>query len=323
MPRPIMLAVVGDSAAGKTTLTAGIARLLGPERVVTICVDDYHRYNRKQRQELGISALDPRCNYIDIMEQHIRALRGNEPILKPVYNHSTGNFDPPEYVQPAPFIIIEGLLGLYSSTLRNQFDVKVYLAPPEPLRAKWKVKRDTAKRGYTVEEVLASLRKRETDSAAFIRPQRERADIVVSFYPPHESLEETGAHLNVRLTLRSTLAHPDFGGAVDFTNGYRAPIRLEIGREQGRLVEQVDIDGDIDDCTAYKLEQNIWEHLRDDLALVDDLDRDTLGRFQDGVSVGRSHPLALVQLLIAYHMIAGKARIRREAGIAASQPTPS
>ena len=28
-----MLGIVGDSAAGKTTLTAGIAQILGPERV--------------------------------------------------------------------------------------------------------------------------------------------------------------------------------------------------------------------------------------------------------------------------------------------------
>ena len=40
--RPVMVAVAGDSAAGKTTLTKGLARLLGPERITTMCVDDYH-----------------------------------------------------------------------------------------------------------------------------------------------------------------------------------------------------------------------------------------------------------------------------------------
>ena len=44
--RPIMLGVVGDSAAGKTTLTAGLVRALGAERVSVICTDDYHRYDR-------------------------------------------------------------------------------------------------------------------------------------------------------------------------------------------------------------------------------------------------------------------------------------
>ncbi|MCZ7569490.1 MAG: phosphoribulokinase [Ardenticatenaceae bacterium] len=312
MPRPIMLAVVGDSAAGKTTLTHGIARLLGPERVVTICSDDYHKYNRKQRKELGISALHPDCNYIDLMEQHTRLLRNNEPILKPIYNHSTGDFDPPEYIRPAPFIITDGLLALYSPGLRNHFDVKVYLDPPEELRHKWKIKRDTSKRGYTPEQVIASLQKREYDSATFIRPQRDQADIVVRFHPPAEAREETGAYLNVRLTLRSTLAHPDLSGIVKAANGNQPPVRLEIGREQGRLAEFMDIDGTIDNATASRVEQTIWGYLKDDLALVGALEPEGVGQYQDGVVERCSHPLALTQLLIAYQLISAKARIRRE-----------
>ena len=60
MSRPIILGIVGDSAAGKTTLTHGIAAILGPDRVATVCTDDYHRYGRKERAELGVTALDPR-----------------------------------------------------------------------------------------------------------------------------------------------------------------------------------------------------------------------------------------------------------------------
>ena len=44
MDHPIILGIVGDSAAGKTTLTSGIAQILGPDRVATICTDDYHKY---------------------------------------------------------------------------------------------------------------------------------------------------------------------------------------------------------------------------------------------------------------------------------------
>jgi phosphoribulokinase len=119
-----MLGIAGDSGAGKTTLSSGIARLLGVERTTNICVDDYHKYDRKQRKELGITPLNPECNYMDIMEQHVRLLSEGEPILKPVYNHTTGTFDPPVYV-PAPraveeggrliprVVILEGLLTLY------------------------------------------------------------------------------------------------------------------------------------------------------------------------------------------------------------------
>ena len=69
--RPIILGIVGDSAAGKTTLTKGIAQVLGEENVTVICTDDYHRYDRHQRAGLGITPLHPDCNYIDIMQQHL------------------------------------------------------------------------------------------------------------------------------------------------------------------------------------------------------------------------------------------------------------
>ncbi|MDH5411330.1 MAG: phosphoribulokinase, partial [Alphaproteobacteria bacterium] len=161
--RPIILGIVGDSAAGKTTLTAGIAHILGPERVVTICTDDYHRYSREERAQNGISALDPRGNYIDILEQHIKQLRDGHPILKPVYNHHHGTLDAPEYITPKEYIILEGLLGYSTRAMRDCYDVKVYLEPIEALRVKWKIQRDTGKRGYTEAQVVDSLQRRAHD----------------------------------------------------------------------------------------------------------------------------------------------------------------
>ncbi|MGL5510053.1 MAG: phosphoribulokinase, partial [Microcoleaceae cyanobacterium] len=170
--RPIILGIVGDSAAGKTTLTRGIAQVLGAENVTVICTDDYHRYDRKQRAEVGLTALHPDCNHLDIMQQHLTLLRTGQPILKPIYNHNTGAFDPPEYINPGKFVIIEGLLGYSTRGCRDCYDVKVYLAPPETLRHQWKIKRDTMKRGYSEEQVRAELEKREPDSEQYIRPQR-------------------------------------------------------------------------------------------------------------------------------------------------------
>lgn len=55
--RPIILGIVGDSAAGKTTLIRGIAQILGDENVTVIGTDDYHCYDRHQRSELDVTAL--------------------------------------------------------------------------------------------------------------------------------------------------------------------------------------------------------------------------------------------------------------------------
>ena len=296
--RPIILGIVGDSAAGKTTLTAGIAHILGPERVVTICTDDYHRYSREQRAENRISALDPRGNYIDVLEQHIRLLRDGQPILKPIYNHHGGTLDAPEYIVPKEYVILEGLLGYSTRAMRDCYDVKVYLEPVEDLRVKWKIQRDTAKRGYTADLVRASLKKREHDSADFIRPQRTFADIVVQFYPPSDQTEETGAHLNVRHTLRPTLPHPDLSPVLDL--GVRNGLKLELSRDiDGKPVDVLDIAGDIDVRRAKAMEELLWDLIPEAQHL-----RAHLGEFIDAHNeMAISHPLALSQLFITYHMV--------------------
>ncbi len=296
--RPIILGIVGDSAAGKTTLTAGIAQILGSNKVVSLCTDDYHRYSRKQRAENGISALDPKGNYIDILEQHIHLLREGRPILKPIYNHDNGEFDPPVYVEPREYIILEGLLGYSSRPMRDCYDVKVYLEPVEDLRVRWKVQRDTTKRGYTVEQVMASLERRKGDSANFIHSQRTFADMVVSFYPPEGKVEETGAHLNVRHTLRPTLPHPDLTPILEA--GAKKGFRLELARDiDGKPVDVLDILGDIDDKRAKSMEDLLWNLIPEAQHL-----RENVGRFTDEKNEQTlSHPLALSQLLITFHMV--------------------
>jgi len=303
--RPIILGIVGDSAAGKTTLTRGVAQILGEDNVTVICTDDYHRYDRKQRAELGISALHPDCNYLDIMQQHLSLLRTGQPILKPIYNHNTGGFDPPEYIKPNRFVVAEGLLGYSTRGMRDSYDVKVYLAPPEELRATWKVKRDTRKRGYTDEQVLTQLRKREPDSEAFIRPQRQWADVVVTFYPPPAEEQVSEVLLNARLVLRPTIPHPDFTDMLTPEGNHLGEaIRLGLDRDMGKPVDVLEVDGHATSEQVKELERVLC-HEVPYLGKFCSLEgNDNLGKLvgTTGETL-QSYPLALTQLLITYHML--------------------
>ncbi len=295
--RPIILGIVGDSATGKTTISQGIADILGPERCTVICIDDYHKYDRRERAEKQVSALDPESNYIDIFEQHLSMLRAGQPVLKPVYSHEKGSFTRPEYISPKDFVICEGLLGYTSRKARENFDVKIFLDPQEDLRIKWKIYRDTHLRGYSSEDVRTSLEKRKDDSHEFIIPQRAFADMVIRFQNANGAARNNDQHLNVRLVLRPTLPHPDLSPILDgASNG---DFDLELARDRdGKPVDILEINGAITDDRATKMEDLLWSlvpeagHLRPEVGAIDG---------DSGQSL--SHPLALTQLLIAYHMV--------------------
>lgn len=302
--RPIILGIVGDSAAGKTTLTRGIAQVMGAENVTVICTDDYHRYDRQQRAEIGITALHPDCNYLDIMQQHLSLLRTGQPILKPVYSHKTGTFEPPQYIKPAQFVVVEGLLGYSTRAARDCYDVKVYLAPPEELRAQWKVKRDTLKRGYSEAQVMEELQKREPDSDAFIRPQRQYADLVVTFYPSTNEADETNSHLNVRLVLRPTIPHPDFTKLLSHSSFVDNPaVRLDLDRDMGKPVDVLEVDGHATKEQVHDIEKLICSDTPELSAFCSFDGNAELGKLTGTTGETlQSYPLAITQLLIAYHL---------------------
>lgn len=292
--RPVILGVVGDSATGKTTLTRGLVRTLGEGAVAHIATDDYHKFDRRRRAELGITPLHPDCNYVDIMAQHLALVRVGEPILKPVYRHADGTFGPPEYVQPHRFAVVEGLLGYHTAQLRDCYDVRVYLAPPEVLRRRWKVQRDCSRRGYTTDQVLTELDRREPDSEVFIRPQQVYADIVVRFEPDEGADAE---HLPAQLMLRKGLLHPDLSPLLD------ADVGITI--EEAADAQVLRIPGHVPPGRAVEIEHAIWEWMH----FASHLRSERLGEFTVGTELHRSESLALVQLLLLYHLVMAKAAV--------------
>lgn len=295
MPRPILLGIVGDSAAGKTTLTRGLVRILGEKQVTALPADHYHRYDRQERVERGLTPLDPDCNYLDVLAQHLAHLQAGEPILKPVYRHQDGTFGATEYVEPAQFTIVEGLLGFHTPAMRAAYDVRVYLDPPEDLRRRWKVQRDCTRRGYTTDEVLEELDRREADAEAFIRPQRQHADIVISYLPGVRGDQE---HLDAKVLMRPGLPHPDLSSLAECD-----ATGISLSTQDGEIV--LSVAGAIAPERSAAIQEAVWERMH----FASHLRTERLGEFTVGTELHRSQSLAITQLLVLYQLVTARAAV--------------
>ena len=254
MPRPVMLGIVGDSAAGKTTITRGLVRVLGEDQVTHFCTDDYHRYDRKQRAERNITPLDPDCNYLDILAQHLGHLRAGESIMKPVYQHADGTFGPPDYFDPGRVRGRRGAARLPHAELRDCFDVRVYLdaargaAPPLEGAAR-----------------LLAARLHDRPGALRARPPRARLGGVhpaAAAPRRHRRLVPAGRaraiqeHLDAKLTLRDSLPHPDLTGV----HRQRRATGSSLA-ERGTGARSCTSRADIDPSAPRQIEEAIWEKM--------------------------------------------------------------
>ncbi len=214
----VLIGVAGDSGCGKSTFLRRITDVFGEDFVTVICLDDYHSLDRKQRKETGITALDPRANNFDLMYEQIKALKSGESIDKPIYNHETGEIDPPEKIHPNHIVVIEGLHPLYDERVRELLDFSVYLDISDEVKIAWKIKRDMSERGHRYEDVLASINARRPDFDAYIDPQKAHADVVIQILPT-KLIPDDKEHKVLRVRLIQREGVKDFEPVYLFDEG--------------------------------------------------------------------------------------------------------
>jgi phosphoribulokinase len=301
--RPIFVGLGGDSGSGKTTLVSAFFGLFGSERITSICLDDYHSLDRHQRSLIGITALNPRANNFALMEDQVWSLKRGESIMKPIYDHSDGTLRAAELVEPREVVIVQGLHPFLVPGVRHAFDLRVWLDPEPGLRLQWKLQRDMSKRGYTREQVLAELEARGPDSAAYIEPQRQHADMVVRFH--RGSISADMGHLSVEITQRHSLARLNFDHELHASDTIR--LAGDVIDRDGLRSDVIQIDGGITQEAAQLVEDSIWAHVHGRHGHVHHVPPERLGTYE--IAARRRHhsdPLALTQLILAHRIMSAQ-----------------
>merc|ERR1719454_2035365 len=166
---PVIIGVAADSGCGKSTFLRRVLGALGTEvkpghtaigdMLTVICLDDYHINDRAGRKATSLSALDARENDFALMGAQLEALKSGKAVYKPIYNHDTGNKDPPELIEPNKVMVFEGLHPIYDEKARSQLDLGIYIDIVNDVKFAWKIQRDVAERGWTEDQVREDIEK--------------------------------------------------------------------------------------------------------------------------------------------------------------------
>ena len=116
-----------------------------------------------------------------LMVAHLRELRAGHPVQVPVYDYTIHNrSDKTVTVQPAPVIIVEGILIFDSPELCDLMDMKVFVDTDADVRILRRIVRDVKERGRTLDSVVNQyLTTVKPMHEQFVEPSKRKADLIV------------------------------------------------------------------------------------------------------------------------------------------------
>lgn len=208
--KPFVIGVAGDSGSGKDTFVDAISGLFGEHSVVKMSGDNYHRWDRKKPTWHVMTHLNPLANDLEGFSNDLITLVDGKSVQCKHYDHNTGKMSKAFRMKSNDFIIASGLHALYFPSLRECYNLKIYLNIDEGLRKYFKIKRDTSERGYSVNRVIESFDKRELDSEKFIKPQAKLSDLNLSLQPIHPTMLDdfkNDKSLRLKLVIESKNSH--------------------------------------------------------------------------------------------------------------------
>ena len=117
----------------------------------------------------------------DLLLAHLKQLRAGHSIQCPVYDYRVHNrSDRTIRIDPAPVVIVEGILLFAVPELCDQLDIKVFVDTDADVRILRRILRDVKRRGRTLDSVINQyLTTVKPMHEQFVEPSKRKADLIV------------------------------------------------------------------------------------------------------------------------------------------------
>jgi uridine kinase len=181
--RPFMIGVAGGSSSGKTTIAERLAELTGEDHLSLIELDSYYsdRGDEPLEERMQVNYDHPDAFDWPLLNDHLAALANGASVPVPVYDYAQHNRSGEvRMVEPARIVVVDGILVLWERTLRERFDLKIFVDTAADVRLIRRMRRDVAERGRTPEFVIDQyLETVRPAHERFIEPSKRYADVII------------------------------------------------------------------------------------------------------------------------------------------------
>ncbi len=179
----LVIGIAGGTGSGKTTVVEAIVEALEGATVSFIEHDAYYRdLHHLDFEERAAQNFDhPDAFETELMVEHIRRLRRGEAIEKPVYDYASHlRTQQTTRVDPAPVLVVDGILVLAEKQLRDVMDLKIFVDTDADVRLVRRIQRDIKERGRSPDSVLEQyMTTVRPMHLQFVEPSKRYADIII------------------------------------------------------------------------------------------------------------------------------------------------
>ena len=199
---PFIIAIAGGTGSGKTYIAKKLHDV-DPENVAIVSHDRYYKDRSdtplEKRKDLNFD--EPASLDNELFHKHIKQLKAGETIDMPQYDFSTHTrMKETTTVSPTPVMIIEGILILEDATLRELFDLTIFIDVDDDIRLARRLTRDVGERDRSFQESLNQyLISAQPMHNKYVQPGEDYADLIINNNRDTTDLEDALQTVQARI----------------------------------------------------------------------------------------------------------------------------